>query len=342
LKLSRGKRFAFYLGSFLIGVILSLLVAEIGARMFGLRPWQVKQAEIAVEPGGRFYIPHPALGYTHLPGQFKVTLGGSYTFKATNLGDTLRITQPLNSYRPGDKRRGIWILGDSVTYGWSVNDEETYPWLLQERFPDYKVVNFGVNGYGTLHSLIQLREALKSESKPRLVILTYASWHDARNTFIRFRRKMLAPTAHLGPINQPYAALAGDGKLNIFMDTIEYREFPLMRYSAFINALEEAYDRYEERHARSHEITEAIIKEISDLCRANGIEFVVASLTSDTVTSDTFEYCQREGIRTASVWVDFINIRGNNNLPFDSHPSAVAHQQYAQKLESFLRSAVLH
>jgi hypothetical protein len=247
----------------------------------------------------------------------------------------------LDTYGRGDVKKEMWVFGDSITYGWSVNDEEAYPWLLREKFPDYEVVNFGVSGYGTLHSLIQLREALKNGKRPELVILAYASWHDVRNTFIRIRRKMLAPSAHLGPLAQPYARLTSDGKLDIFMDTVEYREFPLMRYSAFMHALEESYDRYEERHARSHEVTKAIIKEMSDLCRSQQIEFVVVSLTSDPTTSDMLEYCQREGRKTANIWVD-MNIKENNNLPFDSHPSALAHQQYASKLESFLRSNVLN
>jgi len=38
--------------------------------------------------------------------------------------------------------------------------KKTFPWLLQERFPQYEVVNFGLNGYSTVQSLIQLREAL--------------------------------------------------------------------------------------------------------------------------------------------------------------------------------------
>ncbi len=338
--LSRRKRFFFFLISCAFFAVLLLTGAEIAARLKGFRPWTVKQADIVVEPGGKFFAPHPTLGYTHLPGQFKITLAGTYSYKATNLDNTLRVTHRLSTYRPGDHKKEIWILGDSVTYGQSVNDEETYPWLLQERFPAYEIVNFGVMGYGTLHSLIQLLEALQSGHKPQVAILAYASWHDVRNSFIRFRQKMLAPAAYLGPLNQPYARLTSDGKLNIFMDTIAYREFPLMRYSAFINAMEETYDRYEERRAHSHEVTKVIIKEISDLCRLNGIEFVVAGLTSDPTTSDMFDYCQKEGMKTANIWVD-LNLKENNNLPYDSHPSAAAHRQYAQKLESFLRTNVL-
>lgn len=340
--LSPRKKLLFYLSTYLLLAFLVFSLAEGIARLKGFRPWTVKQAQIAVEPGGRFFRAHPTLGYTHVPGQFKVTLGGSYTFKATNLVGALRITHPLDTYHADDARPRIWILGDSITYGWSVNDEEAYPWLLQERFPDYEVVNFGVSGYGTLHSLIQLREALSSGQPPRVVILAYAAWHDVRNTFIRIRRKMLAPSAHLGPLNQPYARLTPDGRLDIFMDTVEYREFPLMRYSALIHALEETYDNYEERHAQSHEVTKAIIKEIQNQCRASGAEFIVVNLDSNPVTSDMMEYCRAQGIKTASIYVDFNNIKENNNLPYDSHPSALAHRQYAQKLETFLHAEVLN
>ena len=73
-----------------------------------------------------------------------------------------------------------------------------------------------------------------------------------------------------------------------------------------------------------------------------GIELVVAGLTSDPGTADMLSYCNAEGLKTVDIWVDFLNIKENNNLPYDSHPSAVAHRQYAQKLEHFLRSDVLN
>ncbi len=111
-----------------------------------------------------------------------MTLNGAYVFTATNLANTLRITHPLATYPAPDAKKEIWIFGDSVTYGWSVNDEETFPWLLQEKFPDYEVVNFGVQGYSTLNSLIQLREALQNGKKPKLVILSYASWVSRKTT----------------------------------------------------------------------------------------------------------------------------------------------------------------
>jgi len=334
------KRRWLHLIYYILLVLFAASLAEVGARMKGFRPWQEPQFNIVVEPGGKFYAQHPTLGYSSLPGKFKVTLNGTYSFEVTNLVNSLRATRPLEAH-PAGARKGMWIFGDSITYGWSVNDRDTYCWLLQEELPDYEVVNFGVNGYGTLQSLIQLREALKNGNEPQVVILTYASWQDVRNTFIRMRRKMVATAAFLGPVNQPYARLDSNGRLEVFSDALAYREFPLMRYSAFIHALEESYDKYEERHSQSHEITKVTIKEISDLCLAHGIRLVVASLTSDPISSDMLEYCSRERITTADAWVD-LSIKENNNLPYDSHPSAIAHRQYAHKLESFLRSNVLN
>jgi hypothetical protein len=334
------KRPWFHLIYYALLVLFAASVAEVGARVKGFRPWREPQFNIVVEPGGRFYTQHPTLGYSSLPGKFKVTLAGTYSFEVTNLVNSLRATRPLDAH-PAGARKGIWIFGDSITYGWSVSDRDTYCWLLQEALPDYEVVNFGVNGYGTLQSLIQLREALKNGNEPQVVVLAYAPWQDVRNTFIRMRRKMVASAAFLGPVNQPYARLGSDGRLDVLTDTLAYREFPLMRYSAFIHALEESYDKYEERHSQSHEITKVIIKEIADLCVAHGIKLVVASLTSDPISSDMLEYCSREKITTADVSVD-LTIKENNNLPYDSHPSAIAHRQYARKLESFLLSNVLN
>ena len=240
----------FHLVYYPLATILILFLAEGSARIIGYRPWATRKLDVVVEPGGRLYSPHPILGYTALPGRFKVTIDGSYSFNMTNSDNTLRVTHPLAAtfVKPTTT---IWIFGDSITYGWSVNDKDTYPWLLQEKLPHCEVINFGVNGYGTLQNLIQLREALKAGNAPEVVVLAYASWDDVRNTFIRGRRKMLMPAAGLGPVNQPYARLDSSGKLNVSIDSLEYRPFPLMRYSALIHALEESYDRYEERHSQS-------------------------------------------------------------------------------------------
>lgn len=320
-----------------VSTLLALLAGEFILRARGHRPWRPQRIALVVEPGGKMYETHPTLGYIHIPGEFKVVLSPSYSFTVTHLDNGLRATHPLSTKHAEDSKDEIWIFGCSLTYGWALNDAESYPWLLQKNLPDYEVVNFGVNGFGTVHSFIQFQEALESRKEPILVIINYAWFHDQRNAYDRDRKKGHAHTTR-HPMVQPFARLNDNGELEYSMSTDEFYEFPLMRQSALMHFLEKAYNRRDTRLARSHEVSYALIKEFSDLCKENGIELVVAGLFQHKLTSDMLQYANGEGITTTDISVD-TKKRGYNNLPHDPHPSALANKIYARKLEAFLMSA---
>jgi hypothetical protein len=304
----------------------------------GLGPWTKQKTSIKVEPGGTFFVKHPTLGYTHIPGAFHVTLPDGYAFDVTNLPNTLRKTHPLaahDSVATSDMKDEIWIFGCSFTHGWALNDSDTYAWLLQERLPQYEVVNYGVSGYGTLHSLIQFRDAL-AHKKPKVAILAYASFHDSRNTFLRKRQKAVATWNNLGPLVQPYARLDDHGQLEIRMADVEYREFPLMRKSAVAHLIEMTYDNYEAWRTPSDRVTEAIISEMAKTAHDHGVRFVVALIAG---RATMLEYTRAQGIPSVDMSVD-LTLPENNNEPHDNHPSALANRHYADVLETFLRGDV--
>jgi hypothetical protein len=187
-------------------------------------------------------------------------------------------------------------------------------------------VNFGVDGYGTVQSLIQFKEALAKRKQPALVIIAYGSFHDERNAALRSWTKW----NQIGVL--PYARLGWDGKLKYLKEPVVYREFPFMRYSAFMHFLEKSYDRWEGTIRQSHEISKAVIDEFSGLCKEKGIKLVVAGLFADQATNDMLEHCSRQGIKAISISVD-LNVPENMSLPYDRHPSAKANKLYAEKLE---------
>jgi hypothetical protein len=147
--LTRRKTLVFALIALALGTTFALAAAEGLVRLAGIEPWVVEDIHIGVTPGGRFYTPHPALGYTHLPGAFVVTLPNGYAFRVTHLPNTFRVTYPLATDAHARSKPEIWLFGCSFTHGWSLNDEETYPWVLQERLPMYEVVNYGAWRCGT-------------------------------------------------------------------------------------------------------------------------------------------------------------------------------------------------
>jgi len=199
-------------------------------------------------------------------------------------------------------------------------------------------VNFGVSGYGTLQSLIQFREAIKNGARPAAVVLSYASFHDRRNTLARSWMKTRVtngPSLYLNDVQLPYMKWSENQKPELLYQPIEYHEVPLARYSALANTLDETYNRIVDRTYHSHEVSKAIIEDFAELCKANQIEFMVAGITSDAATAEMLEYCKNRGMTTVDISVD-LNIKENTNLPFDNHPSALADQQYAQKLRPVL------
>ncbi|MGL5059162.1 MAG: SGNH/GDSL hydrolase family protein, partial [Microcoleus sp.] len=260
---------------------------------------------------------------------------GNYSFEATHLKNSLRITHPLNTYNLQLTKPEIWIFGCSFTYGWSLNDNQTYSWLLQEKFPQYEIVNFGVNGYGTLHSLIQFKQALQQGNKPKIAVIAYAGFHDRRNALLRARSKQMMAWNKLGILFQPDARLAKNGGFTYSMKQLEYREFPLMRISALSHFLETNYNQLEEQMHRSREVSLAIIREFHRLAEANNVKLVVAGINPGS--AKMLEELSQEEIATVDISVD-LKIPANNNLPHDLHPSAVANQQYADKLGSFLQN----
>ena len=332
-RLRRHHKIAFYAAYLALLLLVLAGIAEVIARRAGYAPYHAPRAKVVtVVPGGKLYRVDSVLGYVNLPGAFTITLPTGYTYRGTNLPNGLRITHPLVGYdleHPSVfKRKEIWIFGCSFTYGQTINDSETFAWLLQEAYPQYEIVNFGTNGYGTLHSYLQFKQRLQVGRRPALVVLVYAIWHDERNTFLRKRQKSVAPSNVLGVQDQPAARLVGDS-LVISKRLIGYKPWPLMNRLAAVHMLETRYNEIEDRIRRSHEVTKAIWKRFSELAKQNGAQFLVGSLGDPAPIAGEL---QALGIRATDMWVD-IDRPGYNNRPHDGHPSPRANIEYARKLK---------
>lgn len=333
--LTAGRRFAFGCVLFTLGLVVVAAGAEIMARVKGFRPWTPSEDRPLRIEGGALGVRHPVIGNAYAPGRFVITLEDGYSFRVTHGPDGLRITRPL-AEGDGAARSGLWIFGCSYTHGWSLDDELTYPWLVQERLPDYNVVNFGVGGYGTLHSLLQFREALASRPPPRVAVLAYGSFHDARNTLNRYRTKGITLTDESASVPLPCARLGPDGALEIFTVNADYyRPWPLQNRLAFVHLLEERSNRRELQQLRSGRVSQAIIAEFARLAGLHGTTVVVAGIQRSPETLAMLTYARNIGIESTDISVrDAPELQ---NLPHDHHPNALANQRYAVRLVSFLR-----
>lgn len=335
------KKILFTVSYILFLAVFIIVISEIILRWKGLQPWQPVTISMKVDPGGKLFDKNPTLGYANIPGKFTVTLSDGYSFKVINLPNTLRITHPLSTYGEARQKGEIWIFGCSLTYGWSLNDQETFPWLLQERFPEYEVVNFGVNGYSTVQSLIQFREALAEGRVPKVVLLNFAIWHDDRNIFSRNWRKIITPLRNFGQLFYPYARFDQHGKLHYYLGEVNFHPFPLMRYSALINYLEQNYDKIEERYYQRIDVAKSLLLEFANTAKKDDIPVVIDGITYSQVTRKILSWVRQAGIKAVDISVD-LNIKENTNYPHDGHPGPLANRKYADKLEAFLKEEVLN
>ena len=124
--------------------------------------------------------------------------------------------------------------------------------------PEYRLFNFGCNGYGTIHQLLKFEKLIKTGKVPRMALFTYASFHDERNVFSRTRRKNVSRWNHLGSLTQPYARLDLNGVLDIKMAEVVYKKWPLIEYSSIINLIESSYNAIEYKNLNSNEVSKKI------------------------------------------------------------------------------------
>ncbi|MCF8308724.1 MAG: hypothetical protein K9I68_06920 [Bacteroidales bacterium] len=336
---SNKRKLFFYSLSAVIILLVVFAIGEAGVRYLGYKSAHPSnRPDIKVEPGDSFYTRDSLLGYMHLQGNYKIIIKDTLVFNVSNtMYGKLRRTHPPEKdslYKTKDK---IWVMGGSCTYGWSISDEETYPWKLQELIKDYEVINFGVTGYGTIHSLLQMEKRLKTMEPPEMIVIGYADFHDDRNTYNDRRKKQAEVHDYLGPHIQPYARIGDDGELVIHRaDTTDYQHWPLSGHSALINTTEKAFNLLKAKMLDNHEVSRRLIDRIHQICQRNGITLVIAGINPSDRTNEMLTYCRENDIPAVNIGV--INPDGRyQNLPWDGHPNAWANTVYSYRLYEFIK-----
>jgi hypothetical protein len=263
--------------------------------------------------------PNEKLGYINNPGKYKTiqtykVLGKfferkrSFTTTVNKFG--CRITKPL--HKVIDKPE-IWFFGGSFTFGDGINDNETFTWIIQENLElRYDVRNFGVNGYGTLHGLIQFREELKRYlEKPFMVVFVYNPFHLPRNVA---NPSLLAEYSTTLP-----RALVKDEKL-----VIEY-----------VSPIPENINKADYSNQDMQIVTKKILLKIKKLCKKNNIIPVLATQTF-LLNDPIVKYSKEIGFFNADISLKLK--KKYRLLPFDPHPNATANKLYAQKFLEFFRN----
>jgi hypothetical protein len=164
----------------LLGVLVPLVLAEIGLRLAG-----------AILPGDyqtvSFAEAHPEFGRRNKPGAgYKKTSEYTSWIEVNSKG--LRGAEIDYPKPPGERR--ILVLGDSFTFAEQVNQNETFSQRLEDRLTaergtgSYRVLNAGSNSWATANELIYLaREGVRFS--PDVVVVAFYIGNDVSDNYRR-------------------------------------------------------------------------------------------------------------------------------------------------------------
>ncbi len=188
----------------LVTIPIQLLLLEVAAFYYGI---YLSSAESFVaEDGGGLYLADDRLGWVPRPGAVvRHRLPGNYdvTYHIDQQG--LRVQRPSPA-----ATTQVHVFGDSFTFGQGVEDDETYAALLQQALgPAYRVLNYGVDGYGPEQMDLRMEQYADRIGRGDLVLWAPIS-EDLKRSFLD-RRFICALASGPTPRVESVAVLGIDG-----------------------------------------------------------------------------------------------------------------------------------
>jgi hypothetical protein len=308
----------------------------------GYRRYQTEDYQVDMKPDYA-YVANDSLGISLKPGNYSITLNKKVHFSATHTAHNQRQTP----YSAADSiEQSIAFLGCSFTYGYGVNDTETFVSKLQQKHANWSLLNYGVIGYGTVQSLIQLKDIIR-KGETDAVILNFSSFHFMRNALTQtYRKNLKLGYAHSSESVDSVMHNARFPYINACDCKPQYADWTNMHdnwtgreYLASINWIQTLNEQYKDSKIDALELTTCLLKKMQKLCQEAHIKFAVVCLDSTTETD------QLHSKLTTIPWLDVkfdFESKSKTFAPYDSHPNAAGHQYITEKIDPFLNELLNH
>ena len=323
-------------------IILTPICLELALRVISAKPYIQEVYYIEVTPKNAF-LGNKTLGISLNPGTYHITLNKKHSFTATHTQNKQRLVSFVN-YRDSISPT-IGVFGCSFTYGYGVNDSEHFVSILQKQYPNKNFANFGVIGYGTTQSYLQLLELEKNNKIPQLVILNFATDHFERNALTNIYRRALKigfnqslETAKTIMKNSRYPYLQ-NSKLEISFENWEdlYQDWYGRQLFASVNWLQTKGDEISDNQKDIINISHTLINEMDTICKRNNTHFLVALLDNNTHSETLKRHLKNSNIHFIDIGFNFNNKQLTNH-PYDNHPNPLGHEFIAKKINTPLKT----
>jgi hypothetical protein len=164
-----------------LGSAIALFVAVVALALAGVdinrQAWLLKVAVFGPEPIGIFQADE-RFGWVNSPsatGRHRLVPDFDVEYHIDPLGHRLIPGEP-----PPAAPVAVFV-GGSFTFGEGVADDEAYPAVLQREWPNIRVINTAVNGWGTTQAYLALERELEANDQILFVAYGFIGHHLRRN-----------------------------------------------------------------------------------------------------------------------------------------------------------------
>lgn len=264
---------------------------------------------------------------------------GIYQFKPwSNEGKITNFTIEKDGSRTNSVQKNsganVLFFGGSLTQGWAVDDEETFTKHFQELNKDFRVLNYGVGGYGGYQSLKLQKKISKNFDTIHHIVYGFIDHHEVRNVAAGSWMYLLNKYSTRGHVLVPYGSIEnGQLKEN---PPIKYIKIPLSEYSALIAKIEKRLMKLKsnKREKDQFEISKLIITEMSNHAKQLNSKFSVLMLDSNEESLSKYSIFFKEEK------INFMHcpFPSNEVVKGEGHPNNVGHKIVADCLnENFIK-----
>jgi hypothetical protein len=341
-------------------VTFCLLMAEVGVRLFMDHPLRAHQTAINAAHVVRLgtmatslHRPDPEIGWVLNPGAIRapdrmVDPQGVVQYDVVySVRDGHRITSADPHGGPA-----LAAAGASFTFGRGLNDGDTWPWLLQERLPEYHVMNLAANGYGTDQALMSAeRQIRKTPGQIRAVVLGFD------DSQVEWNRSTQAWLLAIYPFSKPLFAVTTPERAE-YRGQVKYWALgaPLVYSDLLMHLVNTTANRVYRipSHQGARELTAALIITFARRFEALGTRLAVAVLPnggdqSPLARGDRTFVIDRLKTAGIATLVPKFPTRANGELDVgelmlsaaDKHPNRRYNNLLAEQIREFLDSAGL-
>lgn len=318
-------------------VLLCLLVLEMVLRIIGFGPTVFNQ-QVQNKPEIPYVI--DSLGINLKKGTYHITINNKIKYSATHNEAGRRIT----SFTPVNGSDKIFILGCSFPYGVGVNDDQTFPFLLQNQFKNYEIQNYAVPGIGTLQAYLNLKKKVENGDIPKMVVLSFATFHEERNQLTRsFESKLvkglkLHQELAISNYFYPRCTIKNQQIYYEYVDVIkDFISVPFTDNSAIATFIDQMWIAFDYRKTDDFPVSKLLLKDSQKLANHYGFKLIIADVFYNSESNQIATFCAKNGLNYVNISPDFS--KGTYTFaPFDYHPNQKAHAIYSQKLYNHINS----